>query len=138
IEAVVHLGLGIVLCRWFGVLGAPLTGLICIVSLEGFVLIPILYRKLETPLPTALYAIFRAHAVPVVISGAIGWALVKWPLGTFVDHHSRLASVMGVTAAGLIVMMAYYGILFFTGMDPAERVGMVDWARSHVPLARSS
>ncbi len=138
IEAVVHLCLGILLCRWFGVLGAPVTGLICIVALEGFILIPILYRKLEIPLSNQLYSIFRAHAVPAVVAGAIGWALVKWPLGTFVDHHSRLASVMVVTAAGLIVMMTYYGILFFTGMGRAERVGMVDWARRHVPLVRST
>jgi hypothetical protein len=36
------------------------------------------------------------------------------------------------------MMMTYYGILFFTGMRRAERVGMLNWTRAHVPLIRST
>jgi O-antigen/teichoic acid export membrane protein len=137
VEAVVRIGLGILLCHAFGVIGEAETALICAVALEGFVLLPLLYRKLEMPLLALVFRLVRAHAVPVVVAGVIGWSLAHWPVDTFVDDHGRAAGIAIVVAAGFAVIIPYYAILFFTGTDKNERQRLVAWARARLPGSRS-
>jgi O-antigen/teichoic acid export membrane protein len=138
LEALLHVGLGIVLCRIFGVIGAPFTGLICIVVLESFVLVPILYRKLEMRLLVEVSRVVRAHAVPTLVAGAFGWTLARWWLDSFAAEHGRLVGITAAGLAGLVVMTMYYAIFAVTGMDQAERGRMTAWARTHLIPGRST
>jgi hypothetical protein len=89
------------------------------------------------PLLIQLFRLVRAHLLPTLVAGAVGWSLAHWLLGTFVDHHDRAAGIAVVIAAGLAMLIPYYAILFLTGMRHRERRRMVAWARSSLHPARS-
>jgi len=129
VEAVMHIGLGIVFCHLFGVIGAAYTALTAAVLLEGCILLPTLYRKLEMSLVVQLFRLIRAHVIPLVVAGSVAWSLARWPVRSFVDHHGRTASLAVVVAAGLVILIAYYGILIFTGMERVERSRRLNWVR---------
>lgn len=120
-EALVHVGAGIVLCRMYGLIGAAFATLACGVLLEAMVLLPILYRKLGTDALPFLFRLGKAHGIPAVVAGVAGWALARWQVVPFVDHHGRPAGIAVVVAAGLAVVVPYWAILMFTGMTANER-----------------
>jgi peptidoglycan biosynthesis protein MviN/MurJ (putative lipid II flippase) len=131
-EALVHIGLGYALCRAFGVIGAAETALIASVVLEGCVLVPALYRKLEMHLAVPLLRLALSHVIPVIVAGTVGWALSHGPVSSFVDHHGRPIDLVVVVAAGLAIVVPYYAVLAFTGMRRPERESMVAWARTRL------
>jgi O-antigen/teichoic acid export membrane protein len=137
-EALMHIGLGIVLCRTFGAVGAAETALTVAVLLEGFVLVPTLYRKLEIPLLLQLTRLVRAHVIPVIVATTVGWSLSHWAVSSFVNHHGRVAGIAVVFGAGLAVILPYYLILSFTGMDRAERGRTAGWVRDRLKPGSSS
>jgi O-antigen/teichoic acid export membrane protein len=128
-EAVLHVGLAIALCHFFGLLGAAEAALISTVLMEAIVLLPMLYRKLQMGLRAQLAWLLRAHLPPVVVAGSIGWLLGRGPDADFVKHHERAASISVLVGSGLAVVVAYYGVLWFTGTDPEQRSRVRGWVR---------
>jgi O-antigen/teichoic acid export membrane protein len=136
VETVVHIGLCIAFCYEFGVIGAALAVLSSVVLFEGLILLPTLYRMLGIPVVTQIVRLLRAHAVPVLVSGVLGWGIADRWLEPFVKDHHRVESMVAVIVVGLVVVSVYYAIFYFTGMDRSERGAVAD--RIRLKFARGS
>jgi O-antigen/teichoic acid export membrane protein len=131
-EAAVNITLTAVLGVYFGLTGVALAMLATVVGVELGVTLPLVCRRLGIGVGQLVGSTLRAHAVPVVVAGALGWYLSRGPLWHFVTRHSRIGNVAVVACAGLVVMALYVAVFAFTGLDGAERRAVL----ARLPLAR--
>lgn len=138
-EAVVHVGLGIVLSSRYGALGMAEAALIGAVLLEGMLMIPLVYRQLGDSLPRRLLYMIRIVGLPLVVTGALAWLVGRegGPLYAFVDGHIRIVGFVGVVVAGVALMIVFYAFLLVSlpGQERRVAVGRVRGGAGRV-LAR--
>ena len=125
-EAVVHVGLGIVLSSRYGALGMAEAALIGAVLLEGMLMIPLVYRQLGDSLPRRLVYMVRIVGLPLVVTGALAWLVGRegGPLFAFVDGHIRIVGFVGVVVAGVALMVVFYAFLLVSLPGPERRVAV--------------
>lgn len=131
-EAAVNITLTAVLGFYFGLTGVALAMLATVVGIELCVTLPLVCRHLGISAVQLVRSTLRAHVVPVVGAGALGWYLSRGPLWHFVTHHGRLGNVVVVAVAGLVVLALYLAIVAVTGLDGSERRAVL----ARVPLTR--
>jgi len=131
-EAAVNITLTAVLGFYFGLTGVALAMLATVVGIELCVTLPLVCRHLGISAVQLVRSTLRAHAVPVVGAGALGWYLSRGPLWHFVTHHGRLGNVAVVAVAGFVVLTLYLAIVAVTGLDGSERRAVL----ARVPLTR--
>jgi O-antigen/teichoic acid export membrane protein len=138
-EAVVHVGLGIVLSSRYGALGMAEAALIGAVLLEGLLMIPLVYRQLGDSLPRRLVYMVRIVGLPLVVTGGLAYLVgrVGGPLYAFVDGHIRIVGFVGVVVAGAALMVVFYAFLLVSlpGRERRVALGRVRGVRGRV-LAR--
>jgi len=105
----------------FGITGVAVAVLIAVVSLELVVRLPLVGRRLHTPVAQLVWPVVRAHLPALAVAGAAGWFWARDPAIRFVAAHGRLAG-MGVVAVAGVAMLLLYAVTFaFTGLDGATR-----------------
>jgi O-antigen/teichoic acid export membrane protein len=134
-EAALHVGLGIVLASRYGPVGMAWAVVIGVVIFEVLLLIPLAYRKLGDSFPQRAIGFVRTLSVPALCAGGLSWFLGRGggPLFSFTDVHGRFAGLAVVGAAGLLVLVVFYGILVAC-MPAGQRRPLL--ARSRVRLGR--
>ena len=80
----------------------------------------------------------RSLALPVLAAAGVAWVLArgKGPLLSFTYSHGKIAGLAVVGLAGLGVLLVFYIVYFFTGLNAGERLRGAAWLRTKV--ARSS
>jgi O-antigen/teichoic acid export membrane protein len=132
VEAVIHVGLGIVLARTYGPVGMAEAVLISVVVMEGTLLLPIAYRRLGISMTTAALSAVRALALPVLGVGVLAWSLGRGGgfLSSFADTHLKIPSLSVVGASGLGLLAVFAALYIVTGLRAEERTRLRTWARS--------
>jgi O-antigen/teichoic acid export membrane protein len=132
VEALLHVGLGIFLAQKYGAEGMAEAVLITVVVMEATLLLPIAYRRLEISMAAAGLSAIRALAVPVLVVGALAWAVARSRgfLSDFVETHEKVASLAVVGAIGLGLLIVFSAIFFLTGLRTEERHRVMGWVRS--------
>jgi O-antigen/teichoic acid export membrane protein len=120
-EAVVNLGLTILLVRRFGIVGAALGTLVAVTMSNVFVQMPAACRLLGVPIP----AFLRQVALPAVVA-ALPAALVAWTLQVSVEA----ASVLDVIGRGAVVGLVYLLAFVSVGLGRTERARYLGSVRS--------
>jgi O-antigen/teichoic acid export membrane protein len=130
VEAVLHVGLGIILARRYGAVGMAEAVLISVVVMEATLMLPIAYQRLKISMFDAGVSAVHALLLPSLGAGVLGWGLARGVLGNFVDTHSKIPSlvVVGVSGLGLLIVFAF--IFFLTGLSTDERNRVGGWVRS--------
>jgi O-antigen/teichoic acid export membrane protein len=138
-EAVVHVGLGIVLSSRYGAIGMAEAALIGAVLLEGMLMLPLVYRQLGDSLPRRVVYMARVVGLPFVVTGALAWLVGRagGPLYVFVEQHARIVGFVGVVVAGTALMLVFYALLLVSlpGQERRVALGRVRGVRGRV-LAR--
>jgi O-antigen/teichoic acid export membrane protein len=128
-EAVIHVGLGIVLSSRYGALGMAEAALIGAVLLEGMLMLPLVYRQLGDSLPRRALRTVRILGLPFVVTGGLAYLVGRGggPLYAFVDSHIRIVGFVGVVAAGVALMIVFYALLLatFPGQERQVVLGRV-------------
>jgi O-antigen/teichoic acid export membrane protein len=134
-EAMIHVGLGIVLAARYGALGMAEATLIGVVLVEGFLLLPLVYRQLEDSVLRRLLHTVRVLGVPAVVTGALAWLVGRGdgPLYTFTETHVRIVGLIGIAIAGVALTAVFYALLVFFLPGP-ERQRFLTGVRG--PLGR--
>jgi dolichol-phosphate mannosyltransferase len=122
-EAALNLILSIVLGMRIGLEGVALATLIATVVAEGFLMLPLMCRRLGLSMSGFLWSLGRAHGLPVVLAVGAGRLVGVQP-----------DSLLGLIATGSAVFFAYVGTFFVTGLSPDERQQM----RKRLTQRRSS
>jgi O-antigen/teichoic acid export membrane protein len=113
----------VVLGSLYGIAGAGVAALVSVVVIElGFT--PMVCRRIGVPPFGYFLRQARAHVLPILCAGAVGWALSVGPVADFVAHHHRVAGIAVVAAAGTAVLVVYALVFVFTGLDAAERASV--------------
>jgi O-antigen/teichoic acid export membrane protein/alpha/beta superfamily hydrolase len=128
-EAVVHVGLGIVLSRSHGAVGMAIAALVGVVVMEGTIMLPVAYRKIGASMATAVGNALRSLGLPALCTAGAAWA-VERVLQRFVVANGKLAGLSVVGASGLGLLVIFYFVFYFVGLRPEERVRLVAWERS--------
>ena len=125
-EAVVHVGLGIVLSSRYGAIGMAEAALIGAVLLEGMLMLPLVYRQLGDSLPRRVFYMARVLGLPLVVTGALAWLVGRagGPLYLFVDEHARIVGFVGVVVAGVALMAVFYALLLVALPGRERRVAL--------------
>jgi O-antigen/teichoic acid export membrane protein len=110
----------LVLGSLYGIAGAGVAALVSVVAIE-LGLTPMVCRRVGVPPLAYLLGQARAHLLPILCAGIVGWALSVGPVATFVAHHHRLAGMAVVVAAGMAVLAVYAVVFAFSGLDSTER-----------------
>jgi O-antigen/teichoic acid export membrane protein len=118
--AAVDVLLILVLGSLYGIAGVGIAALVSVVVVE-LGLTPMVCRRVGVPPFRYLLSQVRAHALPVLCAGTVGWALSVGPVTSFVAHHHRVAGIAVVVAAGAAVLVVYAAVFAITGLDAAER-----------------
>jgi O-antigen/teichoic acid export membrane protein len=138
-EAVVHVGLGIVLSTRYGALGMAEAALIGAVLLEGLLMLPLVYRQLGDSLPRRALHTVRVLGLPFVVTGCLAYLVGRTggPLYAFTDAHIRIVGFAGVVAAGTALMLVFYALLLVSlpGRERQVAIGRLRGATGRV-LAR--
>ena len=101
-EAVIHVGLGIILSARYGALGMAEAALIGVVLMEGVLLLPLAYRWLGDSLAHRAWRAARTLVLPTLVTGVVAWAVGRsggW-LSVFADTHGRFVGVVVVAERG--------------------------------------
>lgn len=110
----------LVLGSLYGIAGAGVAAVVSAVAIEVG-LTPVVCRRIGVRPFGYFLRHARAHILPILCAGAVGWALSVGPVSTFVAHHHRVAG-MGVVAAAGAAVLVIYGVVFaFSGLNAAER-----------------
>jgi len=135
IEAVIHVGLGIVLSRSHGAIGMAIAALVGVVVMEGTIMLPVAYRKIGASMASAGGNALRSLALPALCTAGAAWG-VERVLRRFVVANQKLAGLSLVGASGLGLLVIFYFVFYFVGLRPVERVRLVAWTRSklHRPV----
>jgi len=138
-EAVIHVGLGIVLSSRYGAVGMAEAALIGAVLMEGMLMLPLVYRQLGDSLARRAFHTVRVLGLPFVVTGALAWLVGRGggPLYAFVDGHIRIVGFVGVVAAGVALMLVFYAFLLVSlpGRERRVAIGRVRGGAGRV-LAR--
>jgi hypothetical protein len=112
-EAVLHVGLGIVLASRYGALGMAEAALIGVVVMEGMVMLPVGYKRFGDSLVRRAMRSARVLALPTVATVALAWVIGRGggPLYVFTDTHGRFIGLTVVAVAGIAIMVAFYALL---------------------------
>lgn len=113
-EAVLHVGLGLLLSSRYGALGMAEAVLITVVVMEGALMLPLGYRMISDSVFRPLFRTVRTVGLPVLVTGALAWVVGRGggPLYVFADTHGRLVGLIVVGAAGAALMLVFYAVLF--------------------------
>lgn len=116
VEAVIHVGLGLVLASRYGAIGMAEAALIGVVVIEGMTMLPLVYRRLEDSVLRRLLRTVRILGLPAIVTGVLAWAVGRGggPLYAFTDSHVRIVGFVGVAVAGAALTAAFYVVLLFT------------------------
>jgi O-antigen/teichoic acid export membrane protein len=135
IEAVLHVALGFALTSRYGVLGMAEAALIAIVVMEGMLMLPLAYRRIGDSFPRRASRAVRTLLLPALATGGLGWVLGRsgGPLYVFTDTHGRILGLIGVAAAGIVLMIVFYAVLLVS-LPSVERRQVL--ARCQVSLGR--
>jgi len=125
-EAVVHVGLGIVLSSRYGVIGMAEAALIGAVLMEGMLMLPLVYRQLGDSFPRRALHTARVLGLSFVITGGLAWLVGRagGPLYVFVDGHNRIVGFVGVVVAGTALMVVFYVFLLVSLPGNERRVAL--------------
>lgn len=112
-EAVLHVALGIALASRYGALGMAEAALICVVVMEGMVMLPVGYKRFGDSLLRRGLRSLRVLALPTVATAALAWVIGRGdgPLYVFTDTHGRFIGLTAVAAAGIALMIVFYTLL---------------------------
>jgi O-antigen/teichoic acid export membrane protein len=134
-EALIHVGLGIVLASRYGALGMAEAALIGVVLMEGMLTIPLVYRQLGDSFPYRALRVVRTLGLPSLVTGALAWAVGRGggPLYVFTETHGRIAGLTAVAGAGLGLLIVFYALLLVC-LPSGQRQQVV--ARSRVVVSR--
>lgn len=116
----------LVLGSLYGIAGAGVAAVVSAVAVE-LGLLPMVCRRVGVQPFGYFLRHARAHVLPILCAGTVGWALAVGPVSTFVAHHHRLAGIAVVAGAGAAVLVVYAVVFAFTGLDSAERRSMLRW-----------
>ncbi|MGI9658752.1 MAG: oligosaccharide flippase family protein [Gaiellaceae bacterium] len=119
-EAAANLGLSIGLGLKYGIVGVALGSLLSTALVHVVLAMPYIARTFELSLVGWIASLLRAHLVPGVATGLLGWGLLT--IGV-----DGLGPVVG---AGLAMMVTYLGLLWVTGLDSGERGALLKLARN--------
>jgi len=112
-EAVIHVGLGIVLSARYGALGMAEAALIGVVLMEGVLLLPLAYRWLGDSLAHRSLRAARTLLLPTLVTSAVAWAVGRsggW-LYVFTDTHGRFVGLVAVAVSGVALLIVFYAVL---------------------------
>ena len=139
-EAVVHVGLGIVLSSRYGAIGHGRSGADRRGPAGGDA-----HAPAGVPAARGLVAaagrcyMARVLGLPLVVTGALAWLVGRagGPLYFFVDEHARIVGFVGVVVAGAALMVVFYALLLVSlpGQERRVALGRVRGVRGRV-LAR--
>jgi O-antigen/teichoic acid export membrane protein len=118
-EAAINFGLSIVLAHVIGLEGVALATLLAASAAYPFVLIPYACRVFGVRFRDLAVPLVAAHAIPFVVSLAVGLALAA----------SIPETIPAVGVAAAATLGVYLGTLAFTGLDRGERHMLVSRLR---------
>jgi O-antigen/teichoic acid export membrane protein len=129
-EALIHVGLGLVLASRYGPLGMAEAVLIGVVLIEGMLMLPLVYRQLEdSAVGRALHTV-RILGLPAAVTGGLAWLVGRGggPLYAFTDTHIRIVGFIGVVVAGAALTAVFYALLLVS-LPAEERQVFLDRMR---------
>ena len=115
-EAVLHVGLGLILASRYGALGMAWAVLITVVVMEGALMLPLGYKMIGDSVLRPLVRTIRIVGLPSLVTGGLAWLVGRGggPLYVFTDTHGRLIGLIVVGAVGAALMVVFYGVLVVT------------------------
>jgi O-antigen/teichoic acid export membrane protein len=129
---VVHLVLAVVLGRHYGIVGVAWAVLVSTFIFNGVAMMLLTSRRYQLTVPGYLALLARAHLLPVLCAGAIGFYLARGPLWQFVQTHGRAVGILAVIFAGVVMLVVYLAIYLFTGVSGPERSAAADRLRARL------
>lgn len=120
-EAVVNLGLSVLLARTQGLTGVALATLLTTAGVTLLFFLPYACRELNLPQRTLYGQLLRGHLPPL--------ALVV-PLG-LLARAQGMHGLLAFFAIGCTLGLLYLGVLTLTGLSPAERRRVLDTRAAH-------
>jgi O-antigen/teichoic acid export membrane protein len=135
IEAVLHVSLGIALASRYGATGMAEAVLISVVVMEGMLMLPLAYRRIEDSFARRARRAVRTLGLPALVTGALAWVLGRGagPHFAFTDSHGRLLGLTAVAAAAVALLAVFYALLLVC-LPSDQRQRLV--ARSRSSLGR--
>ncbi len=115
-EAVLHIGLGLVLASRYGALGMAEAVLITVLVMEAALMLPLGYKMIGDSVLRPLLRTMRMVGLPVLVMGGLAWVIGRGggPLYVFADTHGRLVGLIVVGAVGAALMVVFYAVLVAT------------------------
>lgn len=129
-DLVVHVTLAVVLGQHYGIVGVAWGTLISSILFDGIAMMSLVSRRYNLTIPRYLAVLARAHLLPVICAGVVGFYLARGPLWEFVRTHARVVGVLAVIGAGLVMLAVYFPIYAFSGLSARERVTAIDRVRA--------
>jgi O-antigen/teichoic acid export membrane protein/GT2 family glycosyltransferase len=117
--------LTVVLGITLGVTGVAWAVLAAVVAIEVMVTLPVACRRLGTPVSRVVVPVLRDHVPALVVSGSLGWFVLRAPVSSFTHTHGRLAGLGVVGTAGLAVLVVYLILFVTAGLDRGSRQRVV-------------
>jgi O-antigen/teichoic acid export membrane protein len=131
VEAVIHVGLGLLLASRYGAVGMAEAALIGVVLVEGMSILPLVYRQLEDSVVRRLLRTVRILGLPAMVTGILAWAVGRGggPLYAFTDSHIRIVGFIGIAVAGAALTVVFYALLLVS-LPAGERRVFLDRIRA--------
>ena len=97
--------------------------LICVVVMEGMVMLPLGYKRFGDSLLRRAMRSVRALALPTVVTAALAWAIGRGggPLYVFTDTHGRFIGLAAVAVAGIALMVFFYALFLVSAPAPQRQ-----------------
>jgi O-antigen/teichoic acid export membrane protein len=135
IEALLHLVLGFALTSRYGAIGMAEAALIGVVVMEGMLMLPLGYRRLEDSFSRRALRAVRELGLPALATGGFAWLVGRpgGPLYVFTDTHGRILGLTAVAGAGVAIMLAFYAV-FLVSLPSVQRRRVL--VRCRVSLGR--
>jgi O-antigen/teichoic acid export membrane protein len=135
-SAAVHIGLAVLLGMRYGIVGVASAAFISSFLFDFVAMSLFVSRRYRITIFSYLAQLGRSHLVPVLASGAVGFALAHGPLLHYVRTHGRVVGIVAVVVAGLVMLAVYLPLYAFMGLSAEERGTAV--ARVRVRMRRGS
>ncbi len=114
----------------FGVTGVAWAVLIAVVVVEMAVALPMVCRRLGTPVGQVVWPVVRAHGPALAVSAVVGWFVVRPPVLAFATGHGRLAAMAVVGMAGVGILFGYLVLFAVSGLDRGGRQRVIARVRA--------
>jgi O-antigen/teichoic acid export membrane protein len=114
----------------FGVTGVAWAILVSVVVVEMAVALPMVCRRLGTPVGQVVWPVVRAHLPALAVCGGVGWLVVRPPVLAFATGHGRLAAMAVVGAAGVGILCLYLVVFAMSGLDRGGRRRVIGRVRA--------